>query len=244
MPEKFKLTTYACLFYFVTAAILLNSKLKRLWVEILKSEKLVKEMKKLLTIFPNGVIIHSGYSQENWETVFSNIQFQTQIIGIKKKIDSFDSIEVKFKNSSQTDKNSVSMSLKKLLKIHQKRSAFNEIVHQDKVNIKCIPSKLNSRYLLEEDQKDEDSNERIFNIKSMEVDWEDKHCFMHVFVDTTDFVKLEEANNNIKCQKIMFTSASHEFRTPLNAISNSFSLIEGRVKEIFTKINKFWRNWK
>ena len=44
---------------------------------------------------------------------------------------------------------------------------------------------------------------------------------MHVLIDTTNIIKLEEANNSIKCQKIMFTSTSHEFRTPLNAIVNS-----------------------
>jgi len=44
---------------------------------------------------------------------------------------------------------------------------------------------------------------------------------MHVFIDTSAFIKLEEANNNIKCQKIMFASVSHEFRTPLNSIINS-----------------------
>jgi two-component system, sensor histidine kinase and response regulator len=48
---------------------------------------------------------------------------------------------------------------------------------------------------------------------------------MHVFIDTTNIVKLEEAKSNIKCQKIMFASASHEFRTPLNAIMHSFRFI-------------------
>jgi len=53
---------------------------------------------------------------------------------------------------------------------------------------------------------------------------------MHVFIDTTSMSKLEEANNNIRCQKIMFTSVSHEFRTPLNGIINFYSLIEHRFK--------------
>lgn len=55
---------------------------------------------------------------------------------------------------------------------------------------------------------------------------------MHVFIDTTDIVKLEEANNNIRCQKIMLTSASHEFRTPLNAIINSFIFITNTIKDL------------
>jgi len=56
---------------------------------------------------------------------------------------------------------------------------------------------------------------------------------MHVFIDNTSVIRLEEiknqikldeANNNLRLQKIMFASASHEFRTPLNAIINSFGI--------------------
>ena len=76
-----------------------------------------------------------------------------------------------------------------------------------------------------------------FNIKTLKVNWEgNKNSFMHVFIDTTDIMKLEEANNNIRCQKIMFASASHEFRTPLNAILNSFKFIEDMSRDIQTEL--------
>ena len=71
-----------------------------------------------------------------------------------------------------------------------------------------------------------------FHVKSLQVDWEGFSSFLHVFIDTTNILKLEEAKNNIKYQKIMFASASHEFRTPLNAIMNSYTFIDG----IFDKI--------
>jgi len=71
----------------------------------------------------------------------------------------------------------------------------------------------------------------------MMIDWEDANCYMHVFIDTTDIVKLEQATNSIKCQKIMFTSASHEFRTPLNAIINAFDLIAMKLVGIKSEIN-------
>ena len=66
---------------------------------------------------------------------------------------------------------------------------------------------------------------QTFHVKSLKVEWEGSSSFMHVFIETTNIVKLEEAKNNIKCQKIMFASASHEFRTPLNAIMNSYQFI-------------------
>ena len=59
--------------------------------------------------------------------------------------------------------------------------------------------------------EDNEDNEvrQSFNIKTLKVNWEgNKNSFMHVFIDTTDIVKLEEANNNIRCQKIMFASES------------------------------------
>ena len=39
--------------------------------------------------------------------------------------------------------------------------------------------------------------ERIYILRSLEVSWEGQHSFMHVFIDTTDIVRLEEAKNNI-----------------------------------------------
>ena len=70
-----------------------------------------------------------------------------------------------------------------------------------------------------------------FMMKTLKINWEgNPNSFMHVLIDTTNVAQLEEAKNNIKCQKIMFTSASHEFRTPLNAIMNSFGFIKNTHK--------------
>eukprot|EP00344_Euplotes_crassus_P005211 CAMPEP_0197002316 /NCGR_PEP_ID=MMETSP1380-20130617/6834_1 /TAXON_ID=5936 /ORGANISM="Euplotes crassus, Strain CT5" /LENGTH=191 /DNA_ID=CAMNT_0042420385 /DNA_START=1 /DNA_END=573 /DNA_ORIENTATION=- len=55
---------------------------------------------------------------------------------------------------------------------------------------------------------------------------------MHVFIDTTDIIKLEQAKNRIKMQEIMFASASHEFRTPLNAIIHSYNFIKESFQEL------------
>ena len=61
---------------------------------------------------------------------------------------------------------------------------------------------------------------------------------MHVFIDQTDVRRLEKAKNDMRCQKIMFASASHEFRTPLNAILNSIDLLEIKNKQIGDYIRK------
>lgn len=42
----------------------------------------------------------------------------------------------------------------------------------------------------------------------------------------------------------MFTSASHEFRTPLNAITNSFKLIESTLTDVVAAAHKLCSNCK
>ena len=88
---------------------------------------------------------------------------------------------------------------------------------------------------LEEDKDDTSDAEipkQTFHVKSLKVEWEGSSSFMHVFIETTNIVNLEKAKNNIKCQKIMFASASHEFRTPLNAIMNSYQFIDNSFNTV------------
>ena len=66
------------------------------------------------------------------------------------------------------------------------------------------------------------------------MNWEDndEDSFMHVFINTTQIQKLEQIKATNRCQKIMFSSVSHEFRTPLNAFFNSLELIGTNVGQI------------
>mmetsp|Transcript_38952 Transcript_38952/g.38563 ORF Transcript_38952/g.38563 Transcript_38952/m.38563 type:complete len:156 (+) Transcript_38952:74-541(+) len=79
--------------------------------------------------------------------------------------------------------------------------------------------------MLDENFDEENHFRRNFEIKSLKMEWKGKPSIMHVFIDTTDIINLEKAKNRIKMQRVMFASASHEFRTPLNAIMNSFNFI-------------------
>ena len=61
-------------------------------------------------------------------------------------------------------------------------------------------------------EQSDDPYIRFFHVKTLKVSWEGNvNAYLHVFVDTTDIRKLEEATNSIRCQKIMFASVSHEF---------------------------------
>lgn len=70
------------------------------------------------------------------------------------------------------------------------------------------------------------SGSKFFTVKTIQVEWEQsKHAFMHVFVDTTAVSKLEKAKATSRCLHIMFSSISHEFRTPLNIFANAVELV-------------------
>ena len=82
-----------------------------------------------------------------------------------------------------------------------------------------------------------------FLLKTLKINWEgNNNSFMHVLIDTTSVIELEKAKNNIKWQKIMFASASHEFRTPLNAILNSLKFIRDFHHVMLDKIEYVTNN--
>jgi signal transduction histidine kinase len=62
-----------------------------------------------------------------------------------------------------------------------------------------------------------------FTLKTVKVEWDKyKDSCLHLFINTTAISKFETEKARNKCQKIMFASMSHEFRTPLNAINAAF----------------------
>lgn len=88
--------------------------------------------------------------------------------------------------------------MQQLIEYHEAQ-ATHELIYESK-NVTVYPN----------DQEGDDSNElnsqqgetqdvKYFTIKTMKVDWEgDNDCIMHIFIDNTDIIKLEEANNSIR----------------------------------------------
>ena len=65
----------------------------------------------------------------------------------------------------------------------------------------------------------------------MQVDWNNNsNSYIHVFVNTTALKHFETEKARNECLQLMFSSVSHEFRTPINAFSNSMLLIETNYK--------------
>jgi ABC-type multidrug transport system fused ATPase/permease subunit len=242
VPNQLFLGTFVSILFFSGYSFLSNSKIKVLYAAIVKNTKLIEEINKIIQAFPHAVLIQSD------SECYTNHEFKKSIKSIDEKIDELESITVQFENNEDIN------DLKNLLKTHVERLEREEVTEQQSVQLHS---------LLENDFSDSDEdksqNDPHYNIKSMKVLWKGKPSYMHVFIDTTNILKLEEANNNIKCQRIMFASTSHEFRTPLNAIINSwklarssFTLIKDMIEEdgisfrdsvdfirYWNKINKF-----
>ncbi|CAI2382260.1 unnamed protein product [Moneuplotes crassus] len=218
-------TVFSCLWYTISSYLLII-KTRNMYSEILKNKRLINEMKKVMQFLPFGVVIWPSKENEKW---FANKEFTNKFTKIRKDLDELKDIDISFLSNSEENKDccSIQNNLEGLLKAHQKLLDGKDSMTEQDIKIHCHSQ---GNIFLQDSNQNE--NERICNIKTLMVEWEGESSYMHVFIDNTDLIKLEEAKNNIKCQKIMFTSASHEFRTPLNSIINSFDIIRNSFNEL------------
>jgi signal transduction histidine kinase len=218
-----------CIYYSLTS-FFQNKKTRSLYATILQNEKLIKEMKRILQVFPNGVIIWPWNRDDGDQKCFTNEVFDTKISKIRGDINNLKDIDVRiYDNNSNDNTQEISTNLWQLLEDNQRKLDGRNVIVKRDISIQCRPS---SRMFSEENELDNELSERICRIKTLEVEWEGVSSCMHVFIDNSDIVKLENAKTSIKWQKIMFASASHEFRTPLNAIMNSFDFVRDTFETI------------
>ena len=210
--------------WFTMSNLLIYNRLKSLYMNILKCEKLIIEMKKILHIFPHGVIItNGGKTNLAEERCFTNREFDRHIWKIRNKLEELGKIEITLSDEKVNDE------------LEKNKYSLHFLLQEHELKVKKTKGMIETDIEIEkrrefEDEKqsgsDVETSKQTFHVKSLNVEWEGSSSFMHVFIETTNIVKLEKAKNNIKCQKIMFASASHEFRTPLNAIMNSYQFID------------------
>ena len=233
-------------------------KLKVLYTIIVKNEKLALENRKIIEAFPHAVLIQSKY---DW---YTNNEFDSNIAEIQGKLDNLNNIIVKIGEDIINQNNSTQINfdncqvkrLSELLLNHSMKLEKSSVVEQHSVYIELRDSeeqklahtggaKDTLSLEMKSGQYEESTSTLLnstqkgqyWNIKSMEVLWSGVPAIMHVFIDTTNILKLEQANNNIKWHKIMFASVSHEFRTPLNAILNSNNIVAQAFEAIIQSVN-------
>ena len=111
-----------------------NTKIK------IKSEKLIEEQKRILTLFPHGVIIRSRSNLSDGKTIFTNQEFEAQIVKIRNKFREFDDVKVQCTVSEIDDSKFYETTLLKFLQNHQLQLEDCDIVQQSKVSVWCKES--------------------------------------------------------------------------------------------------------
>lgn len=200
--------------YFTFTSYILFRKLRTLYKLLRENQKLNAEMKRLLQIFPESVIIRTkDFGEIDGNQYFANQEFKTRICDINKHVNQLNRIVLSFNDDKHDDSELVKSrtTLETFLKHQEEQLVGMSILEKNNVTIKCKQKFPSYNSSLDADTNEDDSS-RMFKIKTLKVNWEgNANSYLHVFIDITDIQKLEEANNSIKCQKIMFASVSHEF---------------------------------
>ena len=87
--------------------------------------------------------------------------------------------------------------------------------------------------------EDDSSKNKFYNVKTLWTKWENNsNSFIHVFINTTTVKHFEMEKSRNEVMQLMFSSVSHEFRTPINAFTNSISFIESNYQFFLNKLSE------
>jgi signal transduction histidine kinase len=184
-----------------------------------KNKKLADAIKNILQIFPEAVIIRSEKRGQDIdpEIVFWNNQASWDFLDHKD-------ISVQ-KISEKEESEETQLLLMEILderEIHLSKYNFFDEDEWEKIMIIPPGSQLNTS-----------NDPQFYTIRTIEVNWIDSSkTYMHVFINTTNIHRLEKAKATNKCMQIMFSSISHELRTPINAFMNANEMIDFSVDNI------------
>ena len=199
-----------------------------------QNKELVLTIQHILHIFPEAVLIQTKEKSDELKLKFINQTAQVEILDHVKQTDS---------------------KIEDILNIFVRESNFNSEdgtwTIDDQTNLLKLRDVLDRhRALLDENITPTTSIEVIgdeslasevqfYDLKTIKVKWEScDDSLMHVLLNTTQVKKYEKEKALNKCLQLMFSSVSHEFRTPLNAFSNALNLIELNIESLMEAIKR------
>ena len=211
---------YVCLTYPIIS-LLITKKILELLKLIQENKQLIEMIKIILKSFPEAVIIQDLNQITKSSTIkFANDVAKSEILTYtdpeeckldESKLDS----EVTLINDDQiNDDKGISFSVSSLFSQEANRADIedNEVINNVMIKQHGV---INA------------DDAQCFTVKTMKVNWEhSNNAYMHVFINTTHIKKLANAKATNEWLRVMFSSISHEFRTPINAFSNALSLLE------------------
>ena len=209
------------------------------------NEELVKTIKKILQIFPEGILIQTlDQDSEKLVVQLVNDTAAKEIIEYPNpcgKPINDEKLKYVFKMVDNNKNTSISFDGENEHGSITKLSALLES-HVDKTQVSEVEA-ISSFEFWSGNWDEEDyecSKCRHYNVKTVQLKWgANRHSFIHVFVNTTAVKQIEVEKARNEWLQLMFSSVSHEFRTPLNAFSNSALLLESSYQQLLQKIDKF-----
>ena len=201
---------------------------------------LIETIKKILEVFPEGIIIQS-FDKDSQSLVvkFTNNTAAKEIINYEdhygKPID-YEQLSFVVKSTdniaesnllNQENSNIKELSLSDLLQSQIENTILNETEVVNSVEL------LNKQ----KSNSDESSDSKFYSIKTLCVKLKNnKNSYIHVFNNTTTLKKFEQEKARNECIHLMLSSISHEFRTPINAFSNSVLLLESNYMVMLQRL--------
>ena len=204
--------------------------------------QLVKTIKRILQVFPEGFLIQS--LEEKSANLLLQFVNNTAIKNIIRYDDPLgkpildEKLNYKINLIDNTSKITTNIDDEEKINIQ----SLSELLRSHVESIEKYGAEATSSIQLRESSQNTDSESLIckhYNLKSVKVKWgTNKNSFIHVFVNTTAFKQFEVEKARNECLQLMFSSISHEFRTPLNAFTNSVLLLESNYNIIKSNIDQ------
>ena len=216
---------YSWLFYPIIS-ILITKRILDLLKSIQENKKLIEMIKVVLKSFPESVIIQVI----NQITCLPEVKFSNDVAKSDVLIQ---------QNPEENELNNQSLSTKVVV--------INEEMEDQDLNddisistffineVKRINNnnEVISNIIIKGNADSNGDDTKCFIVKTIKVIWEQScEAFMHVFINSTYIKKLEKEKATNNWLRLMFSSISHEFRTPINAFSNALSLLDRNNDEI------------
>ena len=207
------------------------------------NQELVKAIKKILQIFSEGILIQTlDKNSRKLIAQFVNDTATKEIVkysnawgkpiieeNLKYELKTVYSSSNKENTFEENESNDIT-NLSALLESHVEKTQLNETEVASSIEIwsDCINEMI-----------EKCTNCKHYNVKTMQLKWgTNRYSFIHVFINTTAVKQIEEEKARNDCLQLMFSSVSHEFRTPLNAFSNSALLLESNYQMLLQKIDQ------
>ena len=139
-PASLIFSLAATIFHYIFSLNSVYTQYREFHNAIFANERLVKEMKRLLEVFPESVVISSQNSETRQTTVWSNYQFEKNICEIHESIDELDRVFVKVNpniDQGNGPKEYIADTLNNLIVKHQQQAngeVFDEVIENIEVS--------------------------------------------------------------------------------------------------------------